>query len=54
MDFYGERKYCPRCRRYVRFLMSTNHSYCVHCDQKVQIFSKEDLKKFHKSPLYAH
>ena len=53
MNFYSEKKYCGRCKRYVRYLMSVESSYCVHCDGKVQLFSKSDLKKFHKAPAYA-
>ena len=44
MDFDHERKYCDQCKRYVRFLTSLNESYCVHCDGKVTVFSKKDMK----------
>lgn len=51
MEFDHEKKYCDRCKRYVRFLTSLNQSYCVHCDGKVTVFSKKDMKAFHQSPL---
>ena len=45
-DFYLERKWCPKCNQYVRYLMSVNHSYCVSCGTQVQLFSKEDAQRF--------
>ncbi len=51
MDFYDDRKYCDRCKRYVRYLTSMNQSYCINCDGKVTVFSKKDMKAFHKTPL---
>ncbi|MEZ5989779.1 MAG: hypothetical protein R3F30_11780 [Planctomycetota bacterium] len=46
IDFYNEKKFCEKCGDYVRFLMSVDHSFCVHCGTKVRLFSKEDLKSF--------
>ena len=51
MDFYDDRKYCDRCKRYVRYLTSMNQSYCINCDGKVTVFSEKDMKAFHKTPL---
>jgi len=48
MDFYGELKWCPKCRRYVNYLLSTYSSFCVKCGTAVQLMSKADLKKFKK------
>jgi hypothetical protein len=48
---YSETKYCPRCRRYVRYLMALHESYCVHCDTKVRLFSDEDMNKFKRTPV---
>jgi hypothetical protein len=48
MDFYGELKWCPKCRRYVNYLLSTYSSFCVKCGAAVQLFSKTDMKKFKK------
>lgn len=45
-NYYSEKKFCPRCDQYVRYLMSTDSSYCVDCGGKVQLFSKEDRKVF--------
>ena len=45
-DFYAELKWCPRCISYVRYMMSVNHSFCIDCGAKVQLFSKEDSARF--------
>lgn len=45
-DFYAETKWCPRCKDYVRYLMSVDYSYCVHCGGKVRLFSDEDTQRF--------
>jgi hypothetical protein len=46
MDFYNETKWCPKCRTYVRYVMSVNRSYCVGCGGPVRLFSREDLERF--------
>ncbi|MBL8695671.1 MAG: hypothetical protein JNJ88_16385 [Planctomycetes bacterium] len=48
LDFYNEHKYCPSCREYVRFLASLNRSYCAQCGEVVNLFSKDDWKKFRR------
>ncbi len=45
-EFYDEHKWCERCEKYVRFLMSVNHSYCVHCGGRVRLFSRADSAQF--------
>lgn len=45
-EFYDEQKWCEQCGKYVRFLMSVNHSYCVHCGDRVRLFSKKDSVRF--------
>ena len=45
-DFYRERKYCDRCRSYVRFMMSVNRSYCTHCGSVVRLFCKAQRQNF--------
>jgi hypothetical protein len=45
-DYYAERKWCDACRTYVHYMMSVNHSYCVHCGARVRLFSKEDSQRF--------
>lgn len=50
IDFYGEKKYCRKCEKYVRFLMSIYHSYCIECGAVVQLFSSQDKRKFMKDP----
>jgi len=49
LGFYDERKYCPACRNYVRYLVSIDHSYCVTCGEAVQLFSQQDWSKFQES-----
>jgi len=48
MDFYSEKKWCDKCGRYVNYLMSVQHSYCIECGEIVTLFSKEDAEKFHQ------
>lgn len=45
-EFYTESKWCDGCRQYVRFLMSVNHSYCIHCGGRVRLFSRDDSSRF--------
>jgi len=45
-NYYDEMKYCQDCKRYVRFLMSVNYSYCVDCGGRVRLFSNEDAERF--------
>ncbi|HET6201258.1 MAG TPA: hypothetical protein VFI25_00500 [Planctomycetota bacterium] len=46
IDFYGEKKWCRKCGKNVRYLMSVQHSYCVHCGSVVTLFSKEAWRRF--------
>jgi DNA-directed RNA polymerase subunit RPC12/RpoP len=48
IDYYSEKKWCGQCGRYVRYLMSVQHSFCAECGSKVGLFSKEDWKKFNE------
>ncbi len=50
MNYYDEYKWCRKCNRYVNFLLSMDYSYCIHCDARVVVFSKDDFKKFHRTP----
>jgi len=45
-EFYNEQKWCDDCQRYVRFLMSVNHSYCIDCGGRVRLFSGDDKQTF--------
>lgn len=45
-EFYDEQKWCEHCQGYVKFLMSVNHSYCVHCGNRVRLFSRNDSEQF--------
>lgn len=48
-DYYAEKKWCPKCREYVRYLMSLHASYCVECGSRVKLFSSTDKRAFLKS-----
>ena len=48
-DFYQDKKYCPRCHEYVRYLQSLDSSFCVECGAKVRLFSSADKRAFQKS-----
>ena len=48
IDYYGEKKWCRRCGRNVRYLMSVHHSYCAHCGSVVTLFSKDQWRRFNK------
>lgn len=45
-DFYSNQKYCPQCDRYVSYLQSVGHAYCVECGGEARLFSKEDWQAF--------
>ena len=45
-DFERELKWCDACKKSVRFLMSVNHSFCVHCGGRVRLFSREERTRF--------
>ncbi len=45
-EYYSEQKWCDHCRTYVQFLMSVNHSFCVHCGQRVRLFNRDDSHTF--------
>jgi len=53
IDFYHEKKFCKKCGKYVRFLMSIHHSYCIDCGSIVYLFSQKDKRKFFKEPVDA-
>ena len=41
-SFYDETKWCDDCGKYVNFLLSLDHSFCVECGSKVRLYSSED------------
>jgi len=49
MPYYEEVKWCARCKKYVRYLLSLKGSYCVDCGAEVSLFSKEDLREFKRA-----
>lgn len=48
-DYYKDKKYCPRCTDYVRYLQSLEASFCVTCGAKVRLFSSADKRAFLRS-----
>ena len=46
IDFYKDKKFCPKCSQYVSYLMSIHTSYCTTCGGEVKLFSKEDWEDF--------
>ena len=48
-DFYGERKWCERCKNYVRYLMSVDRSYCAQCGNRVRLFNRDDARHFNET-----
>jgi hypothetical protein len=48
-DYYSEKKWCPKCKGYVFYLIGLNRSYCVNCGGPVTLFSKRDREKFEDS-----
>lgn len=48
-DYYNDRKYCQRCRDYVAYLQSMEHSYCAVCGGQVRLFSEDDWAAFTES-----
>ena len=46
VHYYNQKKYCPTCREYMRYLQSIDASYCVACGSKVRLFSSADKKAF--------
>lgn len=45
MPFHDEFKWCKRCRRRVRFLLSLTGSYCIHCGGEVFFFNDTDRQR---------
>jgi hypothetical protein len=51
MDFYDDTKWCPKCRQYVQYMRSLHTSFCVRCDGKVVVFNRQDMQRFHDTPV---
>lgn len=45
-DYYSDKKYCPRCADYQRYLQSLEASFCIECGAKVRLFSAADKRAF--------
>ena len=48
-DFYGDKKWCDHCEKYVPYLMSVDCSYCSECGNRVRLFSNKDWEDFNQS-----
>ena len=53
-DYYDDRRYCPQCRDYVRYLSSPERTYCVECGGVARLFSGEDQLRFRKSVKHGN
>ncbi|HEX9794943.1 MAG TPA: hypothetical protein VGC54_13255 [Planctomycetota bacterium] len=45
-NYYEEKKFCPSCSTYVRFLQSPAASYCAECGSRVLLFNRRDRANF--------
>jgi len=45
-SFDEDRKWCPKCSRYVQYLQSIYLSYCIECGGKVELFDPKEEKAF--------
>ena len=45
LSFFDEdKRFCPKCAGYVRFLQSPSAAYCAECGNEVMLFSPAELK----------
>ena len=45
-NFERDKKWCPKCEDYRRYMMSVNHSFCTDCGTQMRLFSKKDQERF--------
>ena len=45
-DYYDDRRFCPACSTYVRYISSVERAYCVECGGRVKLFSGPDMARF--------
>ena len=48
-EFDRDLRYCAACAKYVRYLLSIEKGFCVHCGGPVTLFSEDDHLVFKKS-----
>jgi hypothetical protein len=48
-DYDDDRRFCPQCIEYVRYLRSPEDSYCVQCASRTRLFSESDHQAFLRS-----
>lgn len=49
MGFDEEFKWCTKCKKYVKYLQSSDSSFCILCGSEVILFSEEDWEKIQAS-----
>lgn len=47
-DYDDDRRWCARCRVYVRYLLSPQGAWCTGCGGRVVLFSDEDRARFER------
>jgi hypothetical protein len=47
-NFYNETKWCDSCGKYVHYLLSLDHSFCVECGGKVRLYSETDWQQLNE------
>lgn len=43
---FDDRKYCPCCEAYQRYLQAVAKSFCVECGGEMSLFSQGDRQSF--------
>lgn len=50
LSFFDEdKRFCPKCADYVRFLQSPAAAYCAECGNEVMLFSPSEMKDLRRS-----
>ena len=48
-DYDNDRRFCPECTEYVRYLRSPEACYCAQCAGRTRLFSESDHRNFQRS-----
>ncbi|QDV09407.1 hypothetical protein Poly30_49650 [Planctomycetes bacterium Poly30] len=49
LSFFDEdKRFCPECAGYVRFLQSPSAAYCAECGNEVMLFSPAEMKNLRR------
>lgn len=50
LSFFDEdKRFCPECAGYVRFLQSPSAAYCAECGNEVMLFSPAEMKDLRRN-----